>query len=240
MINHSLPAILVFTRTGKEEAQAKVFSRQRSLKRDTAVAESLIKHSLKTARQTGLPVYPVFSNQQEGSNFGERLANALEGVFAKGHEQVIIIGNDCPEISVSILTSAAEEISQNDFVVGPAKDGGLYLLGINQYSYERESFIALSWKQDSLQRHFRVYSEKLGKTVKVLPELSDIDEAKDLTSFIKRSKTAIKYKLLQLLSLALPITISPLYFPKRIFRVVGVPLRAPPYFSFYKSGLHRT
>lgn len=231
MINHSPPAILVFTRTGKEEAQAKVFSTQRSLKKNTAVAKRLIKHSLKTARQTKLPVYPVFSNQQKGNNFGERLANALEAVFAKGHERVLIIGNDCPEISVDILTRAAEEISQNDFVTGPAKDGGLYLLGISQLSYEREAFIALSWKQDSLQRHFRVYSEKLGKTIKILPELSDIDEAKDLNAFIKLSKTTIKYELQQLLALALPITISPLFFPKRIFRVVRLPLRAPPYFS---------
>lgn len=85
---------------------------------------------------------------QEGNSLGERMNNAFEKVFALGAKQVIIIGCDCPKISSSIIEEAFETLNQKDTVIGPAKDGGYYLLGSK--SLHRFLFEEKEWSTDSV------------------------------------------------------------------------------------------
>ena len=68
---------------------------------------------------------------QQGSDLGERMANAFTKGFEEGFENIIIIGSDMYDLDMTDLEAAFNALIQNDFVIGPAEDGGYYLLGMN-------------------------------------------------------------------------------------------------------------
>jgi uncharacterized protein len=115
---------------------------------------------------------------QKGENLGERMKNAFASTFAEGFEPVIIIGSDCPQITPDILLKAFESLAQNDAVIGPATDGGYYLLGMKRLI--PEVFEHKSWSTDTVLPDTLADLDKLRLTYTLLPTLSDIDEEKDL------------------------------------------------------------
>jgi uncharacterized protein len=111
-----------------------------------SLVTQLIQQTKKVARQTGLPVFHIGSNQQKGANFGERFANAIEQVFNRGFERVIAVGNDCPALQTADLLQAAALLQHHDYVFGPATDGGVYLLGLHRKVYQRAPFVHVRWQ----------------------------------------------------------------------------------------------
>jgi len=79
-------------------------------------------------RWAGHPV-PFF--EQEGANLGDRLNHAFDRMFREDHRQTVVIGSDAPEITVDRLTEAFQSLDRHDAVIGPARDGGYYLLGLS-------------------------------------------------------------------------------------------------------------
>jgi glycosyltransferase A (GT-A) superfamily protein (DUF2064 family) len=142
------------------------------------VARQLIAYTLRTVRKTGLPIYQP--RQQIGSSFGERLANAVEDVFERGHQHLIIVGNDSPGLNLRLLQQANQALHEQAMVVGPARDGGSYLIGLSRQSYQRTSFVQLAWETNQLYADLLAYGSALGQSVDHLPTLSDIDSAEDL------------------------------------------------------------
>ncbi len=71
---------------------------------------------------------------QQGSDLGERMANAFHNGFEFGFENIIIIGSDIYDLTMTDLEEAFKALRQNDFVIGPAQDGGYYLLGMKAYN----------------------------------------------------------------------------------------------------------
>ncbi|WP_419214234.1 TIGR04282 family arsenosugar biosynthesis glycosyltransferase [Maribacter sp. X9] len=71
---------------------------------------------------------------QQGSGLGERMANGFLTGFENGFEKIIIIGSDMYDLSQDDLEEAFKTLDKNDFVVGPAEDGGYYLLGMKKYT----------------------------------------------------------------------------------------------------------
>ena len=69
---------------------------------------------------------------QKGEDLGERMMNAFENGFENGYQRIIIIGSDMYDLSQNDLEKAFFELKENDFVVGPAEDGGYYLLGMTK------------------------------------------------------------------------------------------------------------
>jgi rSAM/selenodomain-associated transferase 1 len=67
---------------------------------------------------------------QVGADLGERMHNAFQGGFDEGYEKVVIIGSDLIALESSDITAAIESLDDNDVVIGPAEDGGYYLLGM--------------------------------------------------------------------------------------------------------------
>ncbi|MDB4285852.1 TIGR04282 family arsenosugar biosynthesis glycosyltransferase [bacterium] len=120
--------------------------------------------------------YPRFS--QKGDGLGERMQHAFEWGFAQGHERIAIIGSDCPNISGELITEAFERLKAHDFVMGPADDGGYYLLGMSAPFYT--PFHEKIWSTGS------VFQDTIGDLVRgeksyaLLPMYSDIDEEIDL------------------------------------------------------------
>ncbi len=184
MTDKGTTAILFFSRTASEEAVSKTFSASLGTKGNRAISQRLIKKVLGTLNATGLTVIPHFSTVQAGNIFGERLANAVESVYDQGYERVIIVGNDCPFISTSLLRKVNIQLDTQALVLGPATDGGVYLIGINKNAYHRANFIDLHWQKVDLQASWKIYATDYNTEINWLEEYFDIDEEKDLRQLL--------------------------------------------------------
>lgn len=113
---------------------------------------------------------------QSGKDLGEAMFNAFRKVFSLGYQNVCIIGSDCWSISNSHLEKAFDSLEKNDVVFGPSKDGGYYLLGMNQL--HPELFMEIDW---STERVLEQSIEKVKSSkIQLLEELNDIDNIEDL------------------------------------------------------------
>jgi glycosyltransferase A (GT-A) superfamily protein (DUF2064 family) len=173
-------ALLFFSRTAASEAANKAFVNAKNRKTNIKAASLFIQNSRKVAISSGLPVYELNEHKQIGDGFGERLANALEGVFNAGFENVIVIGNDCPQLTGAIINTAAEELVKNQLVLGPDSHGGVYLIGLNRKIFQRDSFISGNWQTSHL---FQDLQEIFIETpLYKLPVLKDVNNFGDLIS----------------------------------------------------------
>ena len=224
-------AILIFTRTAKSEARHKCFQNHLGFRQNKAIAKLLIQKTITTIKATTLPYFIVDDLQQQGDNFNERLTNATQYVYGKGFNHVIIIGNDCPNLTPNAILVAYQQLQKNQLVIGPCKDGGVYLIGIQQAYFDENQFLKLPWLTNQLAQAFVAYSNQL---VFQLPLQIDIDEANDLRDFLQSipSTNPLKIQLKRLLG---QISRLQAIFQKRIiYRFLYLPfgLRAPPSFSY--------
>jgi len=126
----------------------------------------------------------MFSNKffaktvQVQGDLGQKMFAAFEHAFRLGYQKVVIIGSDCYELSTEILNDAFEGLEQADFVIGPAKDGGYYLLGMCQLEFA--IFKNKKWSQSRVYHDTVVDLEALNYRYGVLPILNDIDVVEDL------------------------------------------------------------
>jgi len=115
---------------------------------------------------------------QQGSDLGKRMHRAFVQGFSLGFSRIALIGTDCPEITPLILDLAFTKLETSDVVLGPARDGGFYLVGLKQPF--PELFLDRTWSTSSvLNDSQRIVSEH-GKSCDLLPALSDIDTIDDL------------------------------------------------------------
>lgn len=116
--------------------------------------------------------------RQQGENLGQRMNNAFHEGFAKGFQKQVIIGSDCPQLTAGHLAQAFNALSISDTIIGPARDGGYYLLGMNQPLDGLFDLAAWSHGDVLAQTLARIRREKLSYTQ--MEELSDVDTAEDL------------------------------------------------------------
>jgi len=114
---------------------------------------------------------------QKGFTLGEKMHNAFDEAF-DSYKKVVIIGSDCYDLSASIIKSAFEMLEENDIVVGPAKDGGYYLLGMKEFF--PQLFEGKEYSTDSVLNELLQEAEELELSVHQLPILNDIDTLDDL------------------------------------------------------------
>ena len=115
---------------------------------------------------------------QQGNDLGERMANAFYDRLKNGYQKVGIIGTDCYELTSGIIADAFQQLDQHDVVIGPALDGGYYLLGIK--TFYPQLFDGVAWSTDSVLEETLSRCRKLSLSCFLLPLLSDIDDEKDL------------------------------------------------------------
>ena len=113
---------------------------------------------------------------QANGDLGDRMKAAFSTAF-EDHDQVLIIGSDCASLTTEIVEAGFSALEQHDFVLGPAMDGGYYLLGMKQYT--PELFEAMPWSTETVGQITRDRIKGMGKTCFLLPELSDIDFEED-------------------------------------------------------------
>jgi rSAM/selenodomain-associated transferase 1 len=120
--------------------------------------------------------------QPEG-DLGKRMEEAFEKAYSEGASKVIIIGSDCYELTSELLEQAFAELHSTDAVIGPAADGGYYLMGFS--ALNRSVFREKNWSTNTVFQDTVHDLEKAGLTYKVLPVLNDVDEEIDLPEALR-------------------------------------------------------
>jgi len=118
---------------------------------------------------------------QKGNELGEKMTNAFLKAFNLGYKKVIIIGSDCFDLDENIINQAFANLNDDEVVLGPAKDGGYYLLGMK--AFYPSLFRNKAWSTESVLSDTLLDISKLNISFKLLPTLSDIDEEKDLKQY---------------------------------------------------------
>lgn len=115
-------------------------------------------------------------HQQHGNDLGERMHNAFEQAFKNGYKKVAIIGSDLFHLTTNHINQAFEQLDTNDAVIGPAEDGGYYLLALKQP--HAEVFKNKQWSTDT------VFADTIkslqNKNIAKLEVLNDIDTFDDI------------------------------------------------------------
>jgi uncharacterized protein len=129
--------------------------------------------------------------QQQGNNLGERMATALIQSLAN-RQDTILIGADCPDIDSAILEEGFQSLANNTLVLGPAHDGGYYLIGVAGNLDPvvcKKLFEKIPWGTDTVFSRTVAQAESLGLRTHILSKLHDIDTEKDLKYFHHCSHT---------------------------------------------------
>jgi len=183
-------AILFFSRSAEAEGASKQFVCDKNREdKNVSIARSLIKHTRKQLNQTRLPVYEFGEKVQQGTSFGEKFANAFTQAFNEGYEYVIAVGNDTPELTSAHITEAEQLLTeeQKQIVLGPAEDGGTWLMGYSREAFEACSFEHLPWNSNRLLTTILVQNG--GNTsVALLEPFADIDDYNTLINFVNQFK----------------------------------------------------
>ena len=184
--------LLVFTRNpelGKVKTRlAKTVGNATALKiyifllkrtRDIAVkvaADRTVYYSVKI-RENDIWDASIFQkHQQVGEDLGIRMLHAFKNGFNAGYEKVIIIGSDLYDLTAETIENAFTALEKNEVVIGPAEDGGYYLLGMN--SLEEKVFKNKDWGTETVRKD--TLEDLRDKKVFLLEELNDVDVFKDI------------------------------------------------------------
>ncbi|HJQ83722.1 MAG TPA: TIGR04282 family arsenosugar biosynthesis glycosyltransferase [Candidatus Binatia bacterium] len=130
---------------------------------------------------------------QAGADLGERMANAIAAEFAEGAGAVVVIGVDAPHLALDTLVEAAGALAGGaDVVLGPARDGGYYLIGLAAPA--PELFAGIVWGGADVLAATRASALAAGLAVHLLPADFDVDVAadlEDLRGLIARGEVAL-------------------------------------------------
>lgn len=117
--------------------------------------------------------------EQAGGDLGERLVQAVRSHFQSGNGPLFLIGADCPWLGKKELESAAKLLETTDVVLGPAHDGGYYLLGIKQPHLSL--FQSISWSSERVLEQTIQRARSHDLDIERLPKLHDVDTLEEWT-----------------------------------------------------------
>ncbi len=117
---------------------------------------------------------------QRGGDLGERMNAAFIDLWRRGHRNVVLVGSDLPALPLTILERAFKLLTEStgQVVLGPSRDGGYYLVGMNRPA--PEIFQDMRWSHDQVLKETTERLVKLGIQPAMLPEWFDIDSVEDL------------------------------------------------------------
>ena len=190
----SSTALVIFVRNpvlGQVKTRlAKDIGNERAL----AIYLQLLQHTLEITRDLSFRKFIYYADEvsdydlwsvpgytkrkQNGNDLGERMLNSFKELFEQGFTRIVIIGSDCLQLQTEHLQEAVALLESNSAVIGPASDGGYYLLGLTKLY--PDLFVNKPWSTD------QVFAKKIddfnnqGISFALLEELSDIDDITDL------------------------------------------------------------
>lgn len=121
---------------------------------------------------------------QYGYDLGARMDNAFSELFQLGYEKIIIIGSDLLDLTTNHIDDAFQILNTHDLVIGPAKDGGYYLLGMK--SLHSKLFKNKNWGTSTVLKD--TINDIQNSTFSLLEELNDIDTFEDIKPYQELKK----------------------------------------------------
>jgi rSAM/selenodomain-associated transferase 1 len=162
--------------------------------RALAIYLQLLEHPLKITRSLSFRKFIYYADEvsdydlwsvpgytkrmQSGTNLGERMLNSFKELFEQGFTRIVIIGSDCLQLQTENLQEAVTLLESNTAVIGPASDGGYYLLGLTKLY--PELFVNKPWSTNQVLTKTIDDFNNQGISYALLEELSDIDDITDL------------------------------------------------------------
>ncbi len=122
---------------------------------------------------------------QIGDDLGARMDQACNAIFARGYQRVLVVGTDLPTLPASFYAQALSLLSDHDLVLGPALDGGYYLIGLRRPM--PDLFVEISWSTDQVFALTLKKAEALGLKIGLLPAWRDVDTIDDLLALIEEA-----------------------------------------------------
>lgn len=186
-------ALIIFARAPQK---GKVKTRlAASVGEDTALAvyKLLLQHTKSVTENLSCDKYVFYADQipgddhwgndykkllQLGTDLGEKMRNAFSRLFGEGYLRLVIIGSDCFELTEAILQLAFSLLDQNEMVIGPAQDGGYYLLGMKDGL--KDIFNGVEWSTEKVLAQTKSQVLAKGYGHHLLPVLNDVDTIDDL------------------------------------------------------------
>ena len=139
-------------------------------------ADKAIYYSVKV-RENDIWDATIFQKHlQVGEDLGIRMLHAFKNGFETGYEKVLIIGSDLYDLTAETIENAFKALENNEVVIGPAEDGGYYLLGMN--SLEEKVFKNKDWGTETVRKD--TLEDLKDKKVFLLGELNDVDVFEDI------------------------------------------------------------
>lgn len=192
--------LIVFTRypeAGKTKTRLiPVLGKEGAAKLHQQLTEGTISQAkqLKNTRQLFVEVYftggsqklmeawlgnDIFYQNQVTGDLGLKMAAAFEMSFNSGIEKVVLIGTDCPGLNADLMAKAFNELDGQDLVLGPALDGGYYLIGLRRFV--PEIFMGINWGTAEVLGQSVAIAQNLNLAIAYLPPLADIDRPEDIS-----------------------------------------------------------
>ncbi len=119
--------------------------------------------------------------QSEG-NLGDRMLHAFSQAFATGAKRVVMIGTDCPSVKLADIRRALTVLVDHDLVLGPATDGGYWLIGLNRL--HPELFNDINWSTSAVLSETLACAKRLRLSHQLLRPLSDVDTKADWDAYL--------------------------------------------------------
>lgn len=123
---------------------------------------------------------------QPGDSLGQRMLGIARQLFARGHSPVVLIGTDTPGLPPSFLQKTLSLLNHCDLVLGPAFDGGYYLIGMR--NLESRVFDDIDWGKASVLEKTLTACDKYNITYNLLDSLMDVDRPEDLLAVAEQFK----------------------------------------------------
>jgi len=167
---------------------------------DSAVSvyKNIVDRMLSTLKEGTFPLYICFSPKnaqkpvknwlgreyryipQNGKDLGERMRNGFTEAFEMGFKKVVLIGSDIPDLALEFIEEAFITLNKSDAVIGPAFDGGYYLIGFKDKTFSPQVFEGIAWGTQNVFDETVKKLKRFKRAVHALPYQRDIDTAKDL------------------------------------------------------------
>jgi uncharacterized protein len=122
---------------------------------------------------------------QQGEDLGIRMHHAFDSLFRRGYQRICLVGTDVPSLPLTHYRDAMEALIHHDVVIGPANDGGYYLIGLTRPHHDL--FINIPWSTDGVMTLTQQKAITAGLTISLLPPWSDVDTIANLEALIGES-----------------------------------------------------
>ncbi len=174
---------------------------------DSAVSvyKNLVAQMLSTVKEGSFPLYICFFPKnaqkpiknwlgreyryipQHGKDLGERMRNGFIDGFAMGYKRVVLVGSDIPDLPMKYIEEAFKSLKEMDAVIGPAYDGGYYLIGFKDKTFPPQVFEGIAWGTKNVFDGTMKKLKRFRRVVYTLPYQRDIDTVEDLR-FLQKSR----------------------------------------------------